>query len=137
MRQLLRDLLENALSGMTAAPRPLVAAVKFYGEQEGEVLPDLEIKLVGHVSSEANDPVRELCLRYLTQWDWEVETTWSGSTKSNTSARRERIYDLLKISGELRAAFSENIPFYQGALSVVVDDPRERPEWYTAEFRRS
>lgn len=131
----LDDSLHNALSGMNKGPAPLLRAIEFYGGEAGDSK-NLESELLKRISAGPNDEVRKLLNQHLGRWDWEANASWTGAGEPNTSDRRNRIYDLLRIDKELRATLDEHIPPYQGAKAIVIDDPKSLRDWYTLDFRR-
>jgi hypothetical protein len=136
MNDLLEDHLLNALSGMTAGPRPLVEAIRFYAQQEHDTPVKIERDLQKRVMQGANDEVRKLFNQYLGRWDWEANAPWTDGTKPNTPDRRDRIYELLRIDKPLRATLDEQTPPFVGAKAVIIDDPASVRDWYTLNFRR-
>jgi hypothetical protein len=131
----LEDHLVNALSGMTAGPRSLVDAIRFYARAPLGA-DNFQQDLQERVSRSPNDEVRKLFNQHLGQWDWEANAPWTAGTDPNTPARRLHIYDLLQIGRPLRSVLDERIPPYVGAKAVVIDDPASVKDWYTLDFRR-
>jgi hypothetical protein len=136
MNSPLEDNLLNALSGMTAGPAPLIDAIRFYAQQINYVSENVERDLQRRISAGPNDEVRKLLNQHLGRWDWEANAPWTKATEANTTDRRNRIYELLRIDRDLRSALNEHIPPYQGAKAVVIDDPKLVRDWYTLDFRR-
>nr|MBA3350971.1 hypothetical protein [Blastocatellia bacterium] len=133
----MEDHLLNALSGMTGAPTPLIRAIQFYADGAGDTLREPSDELCRHISAGSNDPVRKLLHTHLGRWDWEADTVpWTQGTEANTLERRARIYQLLEIDDTLRKALDENIPPFQGAMPVIINDPRQIRDWYTLDFRK-
>ncbi len=130
----LESIVDQALGGMTAEPRPLMRAIDFYAEQAdaggaGHELPK-------RIGAGPNDEVRKLLNEHLGIWDYEGNAAWTGSTAPNTIARRNRIYDLLRVDGPLAEALEKHLPPYQGAKATVIEDPKSLQDWYTLDFRR-
>jgi hypothetical protein len=110
-------------------------AISFYAGQERSPIRATADILVARVSKDPNDRLRKNLHETLTRWDWEDNASWAASTDPNSKARRQRIYDLLRIKGNLRAALERYIPAYEGAKSVFVDDPMAVRGWFTSDFR--
>lgn len=136
MSDKLEAIISQALAGMNAGPSPLPRAIGFYAEQAGAGGAEMERELTKRIGLGPNDEVRKILHRHLGQWDWEGNASWTGSTAPNTPARRDRIYDLLRIEGQLRQALEKHIPPYQGAKAVVIEDPKALRDWHTLDFRR-
>lgn len=132
----LEDYLLNALSGMTAGPAPLCAAIRFYAQNPDFSCSILDRELRNRISAGPNDVVRKLLNEHLGRWDWEANAHWTAATQPNTQARRDLIYELLRVDKALRATLDEHIPPYQGAKPVVIDNPKSLQDWYTLNFRR-
>jgi hypothetical protein len=135
MKSALEDNLNNALSGMTGGPAPLVKAIGFYAQQANKES-DISEELKARIRLGSNDEVRKLLNQHLGRWDWEANAPWTGATEANTLGRRNRIYELLRIDKSLQNIIDEHIPPYQGAKAVVIDNPKSVREWYTLDFRR-
>lgn len=137
MKPALEDLMGNAFSGMTNGPRSLMAAITFYAQQDKVEIGEVEQQLLQRVPSNPNDVIRKLLNSQLKQWDWESSAPWTSGTKANTSERRQRIYELLQISGKLRTVLDEYVPHYEGLGNIVVDNPLTPKDWYTFEIRKN
>ena len=132
----LEDYLLNALSGMTGGPTPLLEAIQFYARNRHVNSSGLDGELCKRVTAGPNDTVRKLLHQHLGRWDWEANAPWTDATEANTPARRDLIYELLRIGKALRAVLDQYVPPYQGATPVVIDDPNSLQDWYTLDFRR-
>jgi len=136
MSDTLEAISAQALAGMTDGPRPLPSAIRFYAEQLGANGKKMELELLKRIGAGANDDVRKLFHQHLGHWDWEADAPWTAATTANTIIRRNRIYDLLRIDLSLRAVLEKQLPPYQGAKAVVIEDPKQLRNWYTPDFRR-
>jgi hypothetical protein len=131
----LTALVRNAFLGMAQGPRPLRPALTFYAAQERLNSGKIETELLKRLSGNPNDELRELWNGQLKHWDWESAAPWSAATKSNTRARRDRIYDLLQLSKPLRLILNAHVPFYEGADNVLIEGPQTKAQWYTYDLR--
>jgi hypothetical protein len=130
------EIIRNAMAGMTSGPAPLLPAIKFYAQQHGQKLANLDSVIKNRIASGANDEVRKLFNLYLGRWDWEQEVPWANGTAASTQLRRARIYDLMCISKELRKVLDEHVRPYEGAKAVIIDDPESVRGWYDFTFRK-
>lgn len=134
----LEQVLRNAFGGMEQGPMPLKSALVFYAKQSSGRADHSEATLATRVGIGPNDTVRRAFNDQLKQWDWEGAPAWAGGTFPNTSERRGRIYELLRIGQPLRAALDKCVPPYQGLGNVIVSTARSDDEdWYTLDLQQS
>jgi hypothetical protein len=134
MKDVLENALLKALAGMTDGPGELLAALKFYANQEGARLANVEASLSLRIRAGANDPVKHQVRKALSDWDYEQDASWTKGTPKLTGSRRERIYELLRAGRALREALDE-LPYYKGPTEVLIENPASAGTWYTQKFR--
>jgi hypothetical protein len=61
-------------------------------------------------------------------WDNKKDDEWIGETITNSSERRELIYQLLEIDDKIAEQITHEIPIYLGGESVIIADKKE--DWY-------
>lgn len=124
------EVVRNSLSGMSR-PAPLAAALAFHSSQSDPPVSFAEAELYARLrEADQQDLLAEEVLRRLQQWDFVSNGDWITGTDSNTTERRERIYELLQISPSLRELFDERFPAYRPAEPLVVIKADEHEPWY-------
>ncbi|MBP0496012.1 Z1 domain-containing protein [Roseomonas indoligenes] len=126
------ELLNGALSGMQAGPKPLTKALV-----ASAMMNDVEAidpgTLRGHLeSAPAGDDVVTVFRRALAGWDNE-EAAWTGGVERNSRARRDAIYTKLGFDPEWIRVCETKFPFHSVSPPVVI--AREHTAWYDEKVR--
>lgn len=129
------EALDAALNVMVKGPTGLEPALTMAPTLAG--LPPLTIAdLLDHLQqASADDALRNRLRSCLVAWDYEPEADWTVGTSRNTDERRQRIYDLLGIRGDIREFIDTNLPFARLDPVIVVAEDFRR--WYTPDRRRN
>ncbi len=126
------ELLNGALSGMQAGPKPLTKALV-----ASAMINDVEAidpgMLREHLeSAAAGDDVVTVFRRALAGWDNE-EATWASGVERNSRARRDLIYAKLVLDPEWIRVCETKFPFHRVSPPVVI--AREHAAWYDEKVR--
>lgn len=127
--------LRRIFAAAKLGPRPLsdlrAKAEILYEEPVPAEMP----AVVGAIRSEGDGgPVRAVMREHLARWDFEPGADWANSSKPNTRARRDAIYDAMAMTEDERRAIDNALPFFEAEPITVIASKRwER--WYTEERR--
>lgn len=125
----LYDLYAATLDGMrTVGPGPFATRIEFEAKTNGlESLADPSI-LIDHIAqAQMGDRLLGRLRMTLATWDSDTTSSWGEGTEPRTEARRERIYELLELSPELRTCLDEAMPV---AVDEAVVISREFKPWF-------
>jgi hypothetical protein len=130
------EVLNGALGLMQTGPRPLTktlaasASINFDGE-------DFDPGSLQCHLGEAppGDDIASVFRRALAGWDNETDTAWAQGTVRNSVARRQRIYELLRLGQSFVDLCNQKFPFHRLDPPVVI--ATEHSRWYTDEVRRA
>jgi len=126
----LTERIEVALGAMSSAgPRPLLAylgkpAPDFDDASEAELAQSIDMLL----STDPNEANHVRFAALLRSWDNDKSAKWIADTPRNTTARRNRIHELLKTDAALGKRIDERIPFYQVEEPLIIAQQHE--DWY-------
>ncbi|MEJ1155147.1 Z1 domain-containing protein [Microbacterium marmarense] len=81
-----------------------------------------------------NDPARRAMHMALAMWDALAAADWIQETRPGTPNRRERIYEMLEISDELREVLDKEFPS-ASQMDAMIVDPKNWTPWYDEERR--
>jgi hypothetical protein len=125
----LYDLYAAALDAMrTIGPGPLATRVDFEAKMTGleHLAPDAV--LIDHVAkARIGDRILSRLRLTLATWDADTKSAWGDGTEPRTEPRRERIYELLDLTEELRSCFNEAMPV---AIDEAVVISRRFEPWF-------
>lgn len=126
------ELLNGALSGMQAGPRPLARAL-VASAMINEVEPLDPGALRAHLeSAAAGDDVVTVFRRALAGWDNE-DATWAAGVERNSRARRDLVYAKLALDPEWVQLCEAKFPYHRVSPPVVI--AREHTAWYDEKVR--
>lgn len=130
----INEIVKDALGSMQTGPKPLQRALDYVSEDALSEQAFLDYLREMPIT----DEVSQLFSINLSGWDYESSAPWVGDTKRNTTARRQKIYELLKASPEVVAALDEKFPPNTGDEAPIII-AREHEPWYDAvrQARRS
>jgi hypothetical protein len=120
----LYDLYAAALDAMkTGGPGPLGARIDFEAKMQKAEHLAAESVLIEHVGgAQIGDHVLRRLRLTLATWDAESGASWTQNTQPLTEPRRERIYELLSLSEEMRACFDAAMPVAVDEAVVISDE---------------
>src|SRR4051794_22383333 len=112
------SLLIDTLGAMSQGPRVLESTLKSLAD-ETHLVPT-HAHLSDHLIACAQDnPAVNRFRASLVAWD-ASDAPWTQATPRNTRERRERIYNLLGISGALQRTLEERLPFAMWDRPVLI-----------------
>lgn len=126
----LASAIQSAFNAMEkTGPKALLPRVNLDVEEDGND-PVGEVAVVSFiVDADVNDPARRAAHIALAQWDVADGVAWPAGAAVGSAARRERVYDLLKLGSSGRTLLDEAFPSQALVDSVIVSD--EWDPWYT------
>lgn len=83
-----------------------------------------------------NDPARRAMHMALAMWDALATGDWIHETRPGTPNRRERIYEMLEISDDLREVLDAEFPS-ASQMDAMIVDPKNWTPWYDEERRNA
>jgi hypothetical protein len=90
-------------------------------------------RFIEHVrAASSSDPVFNLLNQKLSSWDYDSAAGWSDGTPSNSTERRQKIYELLKVEKDFAELLHEKFPpnlNYDAPIVIA----REHTPWYDEE----
>ena len=125
--------LHAALSTMGGGPTSLAIALgirKFLGQTDDPTQLDDLFALVKSAST--GNPLLVRIRSSLLPWDGEASPSWAEQTLANTRARRDRIYDLLKLDPNSREILDIKSPVVEVDAPILVTEKFR--SWYTPEL---
>jgi hypothetical protein len=128
-RDALYDLYAATFDAMrTVGPGPLTARIDFEAKTNGVEHLAAPAILIDHVAkAQIGDRILGRLRMTLATWDSDTTSSWGEGTEPRTYARRDRIYELLELTDELRACFNEAMPV--GVDEAVVISRQFKP-WF-------
>jgi hypothetical protein len=126
------ELLNGALSGMQAGPKPLAKALVASAMLND--LADVPIELLREhlANAAAGDDVVTVFRRALAGWDNE-ESAWALSVERNSRERRDLIYEKLALDDDWIVLCELKFPFHRVNPPIVI--AREHIAWYDEKVR--
>lgn len=135
--QQLSQAIQDAITAMRATkPRSLLKAVSFQLDDEGEVEIDEATIIAIVAKQDLNHAPRMAMHMAISVWDAAPDPDWGADTASRSIERRDRIYDVLKISESACEIFTSTFPIALGR-DVVLAAPAPWDPWYTPEREAS
>jgi hypothetical protein len=127
----LSDAIRDAVTAMRATkPRSLLKAIAYQLDEDVEVELDEETVLALATRPDLNFAPRMALHMALAVWDAAIDPDWGGDTASRSSERRERVYDLLRVSESAVEGLTAVFPIALGR-DVVIAQPAPWDPWYT------
>lgn len=125
----LYDIYAAALDAMkTVGPGPLAPRVEFEAKMRNVEHLAHDGALIEHVTeAQIGDQILSRLRLTLATWDADSMAAWTQNTEPRTGARRARIYELLKLSEEMRTCFDAAMPV---AIDEAVVISREFKPWF-------
>lgn len=127
--------LRRTFAAAKLGPRPLPDL-----RAKAEILYEEPVPVEAHavlaaIRSEGDGgPVRAVMREQLARWDFEPGAEWVKTTKPNTRARRDAIYEAMAMTDAERRSLDEALPFFEAEPITVIASKRwER--WYSPERR--
>lgn len=126
----LASAIQSAFNAMEkTGPKALLPRVNLDVEEAGHDAVDEATVVSFIVEAGVNDPARYAAHIALAQWDVAEGVEWPDGATIGSSARRQRVYDLLKLGGAARTRLNEVFPS-QALVDSVITSDRWDP-WYT------
>ncbi|GAA4162752.1 hypothetical protein GCM10022286_22170 [Gryllotalpicola daejeonensis] len=127
------EAVQSAFGGMEkVGPKPLLSRVNLF-LSEDDFDPIDEPRLIAAVlDADFNAPARRAAHIAIAQWDVADGPAWAEESAAGSHARRQKMYDLLKLSEPSRAEIDDAFP-RQAALVDSVIVAEDWDPWYTPE----
>ncbi|MBF4638652.1 Z1 domain-containing protein [Clavibacter michiganensis] len=126
----LASAIQSAFNAMEkSGPKALLPRVNLDVEEGGHDAVDEASVVSFIVEAGVNDPARYAAHIALAQWDVAEGAAWPDGAAVGSATRRQRIYDLLKLSDAARTRVDEAFPS-QALVDSVITSERWDP-WYT------
>lgn len=130
--QQLAEAIQNAIAAMRATkPRALLRAVGYQLDDEQDVDVDESTVVEMLVRPDLNYAPRMAVHMALTVWDAAADPEWAADTASRSIERRNRVYDVLKLTDETRTILTATFPIAIGRDVILAAQAPWDP-WYTA-----
>lgn len=121
------EIVKDTLSGMASGPKDLSRELKHHSE---DTLSEQDLLDYLQPVPPTDDVFYQFSVK-LAGWDYEASAAWVDGTEKSTTARREKIYELLKVSPAMAALLTEKFPPNTGHESPIVIATKHDP-WYDA-----
>jgi hypothetical protein len=122
------DVTRKTLGWMASGPDSLARGLAASSDDA-----QIVARFVEHVrTASSSDPVFNLLNQRLSSWDYDGAAAWADGTASNSTERRQKIYELLKVDSNFATLLHEKFP-----PNVNYDAPiviaKEHTPWYDGE----
>ena len=121
----INEIVKDALGAMATGPKSLAGALAFASDGD-----TTEQDLFDYLKPVP--PTDEVFYQFsvkLAAWDYEEGAAWIAGTKKNTTERRGKIYELLKVSPQMVELLDDKFPANTGhELPIVI--ATEHDPWY-------